>query len=80
MYRKIEIAVDCANDQERDAVQRIAKEASGMLRLRASDLINAYPMIERNSSLIATAFRTISQEGMRGAMRIIPYIIKNFKK
>ena len=80
MYRKIEIAVDCANDQERDAVQRIAKEGSGMLRLRASDLINAYPMIERNSALIAAAFRTISQEGMRGAIRIIPYIVNNFKK
>lgn len=80
MYRKIEIAVDCANDQEREQVQAIAKDASTLLKLKAADVIALYPAIQKNSGLIATAIRSISKEGMKGVMRVVPMFIKNFKK
>lgn len=80
MYRKIEIAVDCANDQEREQVQAIAKDASTLLKLKAADVIALYPTIQKNSGLIATAIRSISKEGMKGVMRVVPMFIKNFKK
>lgn len=80
MYRAITIAVDCANDQEQEVVQRIAKEASETMRLKASDVIRFYPIYQKNSGLIISAIRAISQEGMKGVMRVVPALIKNFKK
>lgn len=80
MYRSITIAVDCANDQEQAMVQQIAKDASETMRLKASDVIRFYPRYQKNSGLIISAIRAISQEGMKGVMRVVPALIKNFKK
>ena len=80
MYRSITIAVDCATDEEQAMVQRIAKEASEIARLKASDVIGFYPMFAKNSGLITASIRAISKEGMKGVMRVVPYFIKNFKK
>jgi hypothetical protein len=79
-YRKIVIAVDCANENEAAEVQRIAQEVSSIFRLKAADLISVFPMIKKNGNVIITALRTISQEGMRGVALTIPYLIKNLKK
>lgn len=80
MYRSITIAVDCATDQEQKMVQQIAKDASETMRLKASDVIRFYPIYRKNIGLIISAFRAISQEGMKGVMRVVPNLIKNFKK
>lgn len=80
MYRSITIAVDCANDEEQKAVQAIAKDASETMKLKASDVIRFYPLYRKNSGLIISAIRAISQEGMKGVMRVVPNLIKNFKK
>lgn len=80
MYRSITIAVDCANDEEQKTVQAIAKDASETMKLKASDVIRFYPLYRKNSGLIISAIRAISQEGMKGVMRVVPNLIKNFKK
>lgn len=80
MYRSITIAVDCANDEEQKTVQAIAKDASETMKLKASDIIRFYPLYRKNSGLIISAIRAISQEGMKGVMRVVPNLIKNFKK
>lgn len=80
MYRKITIAVDCADDKEQAAIQRIAKEASEMMRLKAEDVLRFYPLFQKNSGLIVSSVKAISNEGMSGVLRIIPSFIKNFKK
>ena len=80
MYRAITIAVDCANDAEQQAVQKIAKDMSETLRLKASDIIGFYPVYAKNSGLISSSVRAISTEGMKGVMRSVPMILKNFKK
>lgn len=80
MYRSITIAVDCATDEEQKAVQAIARDASETMKLKASDVIRFYPLYRKNSGLIISAIRAISQEGMKGVMRVVPNLIKNFKK
>jgi hypothetical protein len=79
-YRKIYIAVDCASEEEVQAVQVVAKEASQILRLQARDIIKIAPVAKKNSALIAKTIKTISSEGMKGIAKIIPYFISNFKK
>lgn len=79
-YKRIIIAVDCASQEEAVAVQAAAKRISEIFRLKGSDIISIYPMIEKNGSLIISSIRTITQEGMRGAMRILPNLVKNIKR
>lgn len=79
-YRKIIIAVDCGNEQEVLDVQNAAKKMSEMFKLRGRDILSIYPMVEKNGPVISTAIRTISQEGMKGAAKMLPYLIKNIKK
>lgn len=79
-YKRIIIAVDCATQDEAVAVQAAAKRISEIFKLKAADIISIYPMIEKNGNLIISSIRTIAQEGMRGAMRILPTLVKNIKR
>lgn len=79
-YKRIFVAVDCASQEEAVAVQAAAKRISEIFRLKGSDIISIYPMIEKNGSLIISSIRTIAQEGMRGVMRILPSLVKNIKR
>lgn len=79
-FRKIIIAVDCTSDAEATRVQAAAKMISEQFRLRGGDILALAPMVEKNGVVISSAIRTISREGMSGAVKMIPYLIKNFKK
>lgn len=79
-YRKIIIAVDCINDEEVARVQAAAKVMSENFRLKGADIIALAPLVAKNGAVISQAIRTISQEGMVGVAKIVPYLIKNFKK
>lgn len=75
-YKKITIAVDCENEQEQQMVQVFAKELSETLRLKAKELINFYPILQKNKGLIYTAINTISKEGKKGLFKLIPLLMK----
>lgn len=75
-YKKVTIAVDCENEQEQQMVQVMAKELSETLRLKAKDLINFYPVLEKNRNLIYTAMQLISKEGKRGIFKLVPILMK----
>lgn len=75
-YRKIVIAVDCASDQEQQKVQDIAQEVSQTFKIKASDLIGIYPLIKSHRNLLYTAVKTISSEGKKGLMKLVPLLIK----
>lgn len=79
-YRKIIIAVDCASEDEVAKVQAAAQMMSENFRLKANDILALAPMIAKNGGVISSAIRTISQEGISGIAKIIPYLIKNFKR
>jgi hypothetical protein len=79
-YKRIIIAVDCATPEEVVAVQAAAKRISEIFKLKAADVLAVYPIVEKNGNLIITTIRTIAQEGMRGAARMLPYLVKNLKR
>lgn len=76
-HRKIIIAVDCDNDAQQAAVQEIAKEISTTFQISAADLINFYPFVKKNKALLYSAVKTVSKEGKKGVMKLIPMLIKN---
>lgn len=65
MLRKITIAVDCANDQERDKVQEIMAEISGMGILSANSIIGMYPFLKANRAQIFELFGMVSKSGIK---------------
>lgn len=79
-YRKIIIAVDCASDAEAANVQAAAKRMSEMFRLRGSDVLAMYPLVEKNGDIISNVIRSVAQDGLRGLASAIPYLIKNIRK
>lgn len=79
-YRKIIIAVDCASDAEAVNVQAAAKRVSEMFRLRGSDVLAMYPLVEKNGDIISNVIRSVAQDGLRGLASAIPYLIKNIRK
>jgi hypothetical protein len=79
-YRKIIIAVDCASDAEAVNVQAAAKRMSEMFRLRGSDVLAMYPLVEKNGDIISNVIRSVAQDGLRGLASAIPYLIKNIRK
>lgn len=76
-YKKIIIAVDCENEAEQQRVQTIAKDLSETLRLKAKELIDFYPFLQKNRGLIFTAMDTMSKEGKRGLLKLVPLLLKN---
>lgn len=79
-YRRIIIAVQCEDDKEQAQMQEIARELSQTFKLNAKDIIKFYPLLQKNSGVLISAFRAISQNGMRGVMQAVPSLIKNFKR
>lgn len=75
-YKKIMLAVDCETEAEQQKVQEIAKELSGILQLKAKDLISFYPTLQKNKGLIFSVVNTISKEGKKGLFKIVPMLLK----
>lgn len=75
-YKKVIIAVDCDTEQEQQIVQRIAQEVSQTFKLKARDLINFYPVLQKHKGLLYTAIKTVSQEGKKGIFKLVPLLMK----
>ena len=75
-YKKVIIAVDCETDQEQQLVQAIAKELSETFRLRARELINFYPVLQKHKALLYTAMQTVGREGKKGILKLVPLLMK----
>ena len=76
MQRKIILVVDCADDKEKELVQGIANEISGTFNMKGSDLISFYPFVKKNKALLYSAVKTVSKDGKKGMMNLIPMLIK----
>ena len=74
--RKVFIAVYCDSEEQLTAVQNVAKEFSSMFPIDAVDLLALYPVIKKNKGLLREAAQTITKEGKKGAIRLIPALIK----
>lgn len=76
-YKKVYVAIDCENEQEQQKVQELAKEISGVLTLKARELIGFYPVLQKNRALIYNAFNILSKEGKKGLFKLIPLLVKS---
>lgn len=80
MYRKVYIAVDCADEREFEQVQEAAKVMSNIFRFRGEDILAMFPIVAKNGEVISATVRTIAHNGMRGVAQMVPYLIKNIKR
>lgn len=74
--RKIYMAVYCDNDEQALAVQNVTKEFCSMFTIDAVDLLAIYPKIKEKRSVLKDAAKVITKEGKKGAIRLIPALIK----
>ena len=65
MLRKIIIAVDCADDAERDSVQAIATEVSNMRILDGRRLTGIWPYVQAHKGDMQQLFSLISEGGIK---------------
>lgn len=76
-HRKIIIAVDCDTDQQQQVVQQIAKEISSTFQISAAELISFYPFVKKHKALLYSAVKTVSKEGKKGVVKLIPMLLKS---
>ena len=68
MLRKIIIAVDCADDAERDRVQAIATEVSNMRILDGRRMTGIWPYVQAHKGDMQQLFSLISEGGIKALM------------
>lgn len=68
--RKIYLAVECADDNERDAVQVIANELSNMRVMNANSIIKMMPLVEKHRAEFTQLFQMITRDGISSLMSI----------
>lgn len=66
--RKIILAVDCDDDNERDAVQQIAQEISDMRVLSAKSMLRMKPMFDSNRNELMQLFYFIANKGIKSLL------------
>ena len=76
MYRKIVLAVDCDSEQEQQMVQKIAEEISSTFKMKAREIIDFYPFVQKNQGVLYAAVKTMGREGKRGLPKLIPLLMK----
>lgn len=68
--RKIYIAVECANDEQRDRVQRIAEEISSMRVFDGNMIEGVYPTLRAKQSQISGIIQHIKANGIQGVKSV----------
>ena len=70
MLRKLNIAIDCADDAERDKVQKILEEFSGLRLLKGSTMIEAYPWVKVHQNELMKLFHMVAHEGVKSLVSV----------
>ena len=63
--RRIEIAVECADDEQRDRVQGIMNEVSRMRLLDGAKIEGAYPFLKTHYGDLRSLFGLVSKGGIK---------------
>lgn len=58
-FRRLNIAVDCANEAEKQAVQDVLDELSNILRIKGEWVIKSAPLLKKHQSIIYRSVKTI---------------------
>lgn len=68
MLRKVFLAIECANEEQHAAAQKILNEVSNTRVITAERLIKAYPMYKQRENEIRQLFGLVSSNGIKGLM------------
>lgn len=66
--RKIAIAVDCEDDAQRDRIQAIMDEISGMRVLNGGQIESMYPFFRTHQAELFQLFGMVSNGGIKSLM------------
>lgn len=77
MYKKIILAVNCDSEEQQQTVQKIAQDISQTFHIEAKDLINMYPVVSQHKALLHSIIKTVSKEGKKGIIKIVPMLLKS---
>lgn len=75
--RKINIAVDCTTDKERDEVQQIMSEISGMRVLRGDMIVGMFPYIKSHQGELMQLFGMIKNGGVKSLLSVQGGVLLN---
>lgn len=70
MLKKVFLAIECADEKERDEAQLILNELSNARVITADRLIKAYPMFKARETEIKQLFSMVSNNGIKGLLSI----------
>ena len=68
MLKKVFLAIECADEKQRDELQSILNEISTMRVITAEQILKAWPMIKARQSEIRNLFALVSRNGVKGIM------------
>lgn len=82
MLKKVFLAIECADEKQRDEAQTILNEISNARVITAERLIKGYPIYKQRELEIRQLFAIISQSGAKGLMSMqgVSLITKLMKK
>ena len=82
MLKKVFLAIECADEKQRDEAQTILNEISNARVITAERLIKGYPIYKQREPEIRQLFAIISQSGAKGLMSMqgVSLITKLMKK
>lgn len=69
MLRKISIGIECRDDNERDEVQEIANQLTGMRVITGSQIISMFPLFMQHRGKLAGVFNFITKNGVPGPFK-----------
>ena len=68
MLKKVFLAIECADEKQRDEAQLVLNELSNARVITAERLIKAYPLFRQREAEIRQLFAIISQNGAKGLL------------
>jgi hypothetical protein len=68
MLKKVFLAIECADEKQRDEAQLVLNEISNMRIIDADKLVKAYPMFKAREAEIRQLFAIVSQNGVKGLL------------
>lgn len=70
MLKKVFLAIECADEAQRDELQPILNEISTMRVITAEQILKVWPMIKARQGEIRNLFSLVSNNGVKGLMSV----------
>ena len=68
MLKKVFLAIECADEKQRDEAQLILNEISNARVITAERLIKGYPMFKQREAEIRQLFSLVANSGVKGLL------------